>query len=80
MNDIGWAVVQLKNGNRVRRSGWNGSGMYLQLKNPGKSSKIERPFVFIKPPYGADGYESGGRVPWVCSQTDLLGEDWEIAE
>jgi hypothetical protein len=29
--NIGWAVKEMHNGNRVRRAGWNGKGMYLFL-------------------------------------------------
>ena len=29
MNDIGWAVKQMHNGSKVRRSGWNGKGMFV---------------------------------------------------
>lgn len=29
--DIGWAVRALKAGDRVRRAGWNGKGMWLVL-------------------------------------------------
>ena len=80
MNGIGWAVKQLQDRKRVRRTGWNGKGMYLKLQVPDEHSKMERPYVYVKPPYGADGYDSGGLVPWVCSQTDLLALDWEMAE
>lgn len=80
MNGIGWAVKQLQDRKRVRRTGWNGKGMYLELQVPDEHSKMERPYVYIKPPYGSDGYDSGGLVPWVCSQTDLLALDWEMAE
>jgi len=30
-NTIGWAFEQLRAGNRVRRAGWNGKGMWLVL-------------------------------------------------
>ena len=31
MNTIGWAVKQMHNGEKVRRSGWNGKGMFIVL-------------------------------------------------
>jgi hypothetical protein len=38
MNTIGWAVEQMQNGLAVRRTGWNGKGMFIvlmpQLKLP----------------------------------------------
>ena len=30
-NGIGWAVKQMQDGNKVRRSGWNGKGMWIVL-------------------------------------------------
>ena len=43
MNGIGWAVKQLQDRKRVRRTGWNGKGMYLKLQVPDEHSKMERP-------------------------------------
>jgi Protein of unknown function (DUF2829) len=70
---IGWAVKQLQNGDRVRRAGWNGKGMYLELQVPDANSKMGCPYVYIK---GTDELF----VPWNASQGDLLAIDWEIAE
>ena len=77
--NIGWAIEEMRDGVRVRRAGWNGKGMCVELQTPDENSKMERPYVFIKPPAGADGFLTGGLVPWVCSQTDLLADDWEPA-
>lgn len=72
MQTIGWAVKQLQNGDRVRRSGWNGKGMHLELQVPDEHSKMTMPYVYM---YTADK----NLVPWLCSQTDLLASDWELA-
>lgn len=65
---IGWAVEMMtEHGKRVRRSGWNGKGMWLEYV-PGTDSM--QGYVVMKP-------TRGGFVPWTCSQTDLLAEDWE---
>jgi hypothetical protein len=73
METIGWAVKELHHGSRVRRSGWNGKGMYLELQVPDEHSKMTLPYVYM---FTAQG----DLVPWTCSQTDLLAIDWEIAE
>ena len=88
---IGWAVKQMQDGSRVRRSGWNGKGMWLVLI---KGSEWDMPRVKDLSLSWAggleDGYQrrgdfvamravGGGLVPWLCSQTDLLATDWEIA-
>ncbi len=70
---IGWAVKQLWNRSRVRRAGWNGKNMYLELQTPDTNSKMTLPYVYM---FTAQG----DLVPWLCSQTDLLATDWELAE
>lgn len=72
MNGIGWAVKELRDGKRVRRSGWNGKGMYLELQVPDAHSKMTLPYVYMRT-------VQGDLVPWLCSQTDLLSVDWGLA-
>ena len=87
MNSIGWAVKQMQNGDRVRRSGWNGKGMFLFLV-PGSTFKVNRaPLLGIYPEGTEINYHAhvdmktatGEIVPWLCSQSDLLATDWELA-
>lgn len=73
MNGIGWALEQMRNGRRVYRLGWNGKGMWLELQRPDEHSKMTLPYVFIRT-------VQADRVPWLCSQTDLLAEDWQVME
>jgi hypothetical protein len=74
-NGIGWAVEQLKlrYGEKVRREGWNGKGMWLELQTPDEHSKMTLPYVYMST-------AQGDLVPWLCSQTDLLATDWEIVD
>lgn len=72
MNGIGWAVKAMQNGAHVCRSGWNGKGMWLALQVPDANSKMGLPYVYMKT-------AQGPLVPWLCSQTDLLATDWELA-
>lgn len=67
------ALQYLKMGNRVCRSGWNGKGMWLNLQKPNKNSKMSLPYIYMKT-------ACDNQVPWLCSQTDMLAEDWEIIE
>jgi Protein of unknown function (DUF2829). len=67
--NIGEAVRCLKDGHRVTRKGWNGKNMYLELQLPDPKSKMTEPYVFMRTTYG-------GFVPWLCSQSDLLADDW----
>lgn len=84
---IGWAIKQMRNGSLVRRSGWNGKGMFLFLV-PGSKFTVNRaPLRGIFPDGTEISYHphvdmktaNGDIVPWLASQTDLLAEDWEIA-
>ncbi len=69
--DIGWMVMKLRAGNRCARKGWNGKSMYIELQIPDAHSKMTLPYVYM---FTAQG----DLVPWLCSQTDLLAEDWEM--
>ena len=69
--DTGWAISQLKAGHMVRRTGWNGKGMYLELRRPNSESDMSEPYVYM---FTAQG----GTIPWLCSQADLLADDWEV--
>lgn len=69
--DFGKALVELKIGFRVTRSGWNGRGQFIRLQRPHENSKMTLPYIFIKT-------VQGDLVPWLASQTDLLAEDWRI--
>ena len=88
LHGIGWAVKQMWNGDKVRRAGWNGKGMFLFLV-PGSTFLVNRPPLLGIYPEGTEiNYHAhvdmktatGTVVPWLCSQTDLLAVDWEIAE
>lgn len=72
-NGIGWAVKQMQDGGRVCRRGWNGKSMWLELQEAQPDSDMSLPYVYMKT-------VQGDLVPWLCSQTDLLAIDWEIAE
>lgn len=78
--DFGQALIELKNGNKVKRKGWNGDGIFLALQVPDKNSKMTQPYIYID----TLGLKTNnpnapkGRVPWLASQTDMLAEDWEV--
>jgi len=66
---FGVALIELKKGFKVSRSGWNGKGMWLELQVPDEHSKMTLPYIYMKT---ADN----NLVPWLASQTDMLAEDW----
>ncbi len=84
-----WALDMLKTGHRVCRKGWNGKGMWLMWI----VSSIARPHDELRKFCNDNDLESmptlpwiGMKtadncfVPWLCSQTDALAEDWELAQ
>lgn len=89
---IGEAVRAMREGRkRVRRAGWNGKGMYLVFqagypdgipinKNTSEATGIPEGTVCKFLPYIMMRTATGEFVPWLCSQTDLLAEDWELAD
>lgn len=84
--NFGEAIEALKQGKKVARNGWNGKGMYLYyvpaasypaMTDIAKAEWGENGMV----PYGAYiamKTAQGNVVPWLASQTDMLGEDWTI--
>jgi len=69
--DFSNALNCLKQGDRLRRVGWNGTGMYVHMQVPDEHSKMRRPYFYICP-------VGGELVPWVPSVSDILANDWEI--
>jgi hypothetical protein len=70
---MGWALEVLNAGGSVARQGWNGKGLSLVLVRAGEWAHTQsgvRAARFV-------ALRAGGvLVPWTCSQTDLLAEDW----
>jgi hypothetical protein len=80
--DFGYALRMLREGRKVRRRGWNGKGIFIELQLPDEFSKMTHPYIFID----TTGLQTDNpdapkdRVPWLASQTDMLAEDWEVIE
>lgn len=71
MAGIGYAVEQMGMGKKLTREGWNGKDMYLKLQIPDFRSKMTLPYVYMFTAHCEV-------VPWLCSQSDLLAEDWLV--
>ena len=88
--NIGNAIEELKLGNKVARSGWNGKGMFIILiqgtfnVDPSPNSPYylnlprEQHLVDIGP--HIDMYTAQGNFQpgWLASQADMLATDWEL--
>ena len=84
--DFSLALKSLKEGYKVARHGWKGKDMFIFLV-PGSVFKVNRaPLLGIYPEGTEIKYHGhvdmktadGQVVPWLCSQTDMLAEDWDI--
>lgn len=67
--DFGDALLGLKKGQAMRRTGWNGKAQFIYLENENTDHK-ERAHIVI---WTADHW----RTPWLASQADILANDWE---
>lgn len=88
--NFGQAIEALKSGSKVQRTGWNGKGMWLILvpKSPSIKPVAGTPYsnaglvseVNINP--HIDMFTATGEMQpgWLASQTDMLAEDWQIAD
>ncbi len=85
--NFGQALMMIKEGKKVARSGWNGKGMFLFLAEvidfetradiscaKALDSTLVCPTIVMKT---ADNHLCMG---WLASQTDMLAEDWEVVE
>jgi len=81
--NFGEALEALKSGRKVARSGWNGKGMFIFLREGRMIHGVDP-----STPMGGD-FESlphlcmrtaDGKccVGWLASQTDMLSDDWEV--
>ena len=79
------ALEHLKAGNRVARQGWNGKDMFIFLV-AGSAFEVNRePLLRFYAEGTLVNYHAhidmktadGMIVPWLCSQTDMLADDWQ---
>lgn len=87
--DFGMAIIALKRGECVARTGWNGKGMFLTLqpgsevdgdnmRNDGAKNYYSGCKCKIAPHIDMKAADGTYVVGWLASQTDMLAEDWEI--
>jgi hypothetical protein len=90
MLDFSDALHALKDGHRVTRTGWNGSGQWVAM-SPGFQLSEDR--VFSEPirhalvaagepgdflPYLMLRNAQGSYAPWAPSHGDLFAIDWQV--
>lgn len=95
MMDFANALEAMKyDGQKVRRAGWNGKGMWICLGDGTKNlpadkfwNRHTREFAEsnggtadVLPYFIMKTADNKILMGWLASQTDLVAEDWEIAE
>jgi hypothetical protein len=74
---------------KATRKGWNGKNMFIVYqaaypngipinKNTAEATGISEGTICKFLPYIMMKTAGGEFVPWLCSQTDLLAEDWTV--
>lgn len=79
---FGDALEYLKQGHKLARRGWNGTGIFIKLQRPDERSFMSAPYIYIDTT-GLDTsnpYAPRARVPWLASQADMLAEDWVLMD
>jgi uncharacterized protein DUF2829 len=70
--NIGWAMQQIRNGDKVARAEWKGRGIWIILKD---SSEGE-PYIYLQRTQASSVRWS---LPWQPVQEDIIADDWELA-
>jgi hypothetical protein len=87
LGSFSWALMRLKEGAQVKRSGWNGKNQFIFMI---KGEEFQRGLKFGYGEYEGEPTIVGGlaikttanqiQVGWLASQSDMLADDWEEIE
>lgn len=88
---FGMAIDLLKQGHKLQRNGWNGKGMFITLqegsvvkgslmRNDNAKNFYGNNDVNICPHIDMKAADGSYVVGWLASQTDMLAEDWQVAD
>jgi hypothetical protein len=83
--NFGEAIIAMKEGKQVQRSGWNGKNQYIELAS--NISYVNAKGETVNANHDAIGNQavafvgtSGVQLGWLASQSDMLANDWKIVE
>ena len=81
----GEAIIAVKQGKRISRTGWNGKNQYVELATD--ISYRNAAGEIVNANHDAIGNcalafvgTSGVQLGWLASQSDMLAEDWQVSE
>ena len=89
--NFGLAIEAAKMGKKIARAGWNGKGMWVVYrtgypdgipanKNTADAVGIQEGELFRVRPYLQKKCVDGSFQMWLANQSDILADDWYIAE
>ena len=80
--NFGEAIIAMKEGKQVQRSGWNGKNQYIELAS--NISYVNAKGEVVNANHDAIGNNavafvgtSGVQLGWLASQADMLANDWK---
>ena len=83
--NFGEAIIAMKEGKQVQRSGWNGKNQYIELAS--NISYVNAKGETVNANHDAIGNQavafvgtSGVQLGWLASQADMLANDWKFVE
>ncbi len=88
-SDFSWALLELKDGKKLRRKGWNGKNQWVVRQkgypdgvmanaNSREAYGVEEGTIIKVAPYLVLKNEQDVYVNWIPSIGDIFAEDWEI--
>lgn len=69
--NFGEALECLKEGRQITTEGWGDA--YIQLYEPDDTDVVSIPYIFME-------LESGVRVVWMPTHTEILDDNWSVVE
>ena len=83
--NFGEAIIEMRNGRKLQRKGWNGKGQYIELAK--NISYINTAGEIVNCNHENIGNcaiafvgTSGVQMGWLASQADMLSDDWQIVK
>lgn len=58
---------------RIARASWNEKAMWVGMRPSTRGSDMSVPYLYLRSP-------DGSLVPWAPSPTDLMADDWAVAD
>lgn len=75
IGDFSWALLRMKDGARVSRSGWNNPSIQVFVQMPDENSANTLPYLVMEK--GSKEAGNYARFPLDLSAESIFADDWE---